>query len=362
MCFTCQVYGANSTNFFCQSSLPLPYTTPTRLLRLQFFFIYCMIAHCVDAGRNYTVIPSSLGPLLHIREPIENCTLEPNRSMQTCFPWPQPGDQPSNGSERSITHSIAMPSSAISPTSTIVPGLSTSSGNMTTPTLRMYPTLHTPAMILPTFTISELAINSPLPTNLPAESAPVTSPYTIFVTPASLAKRVTASACSKPATIGTLALLRMTIISAPQTPELTAASMQEPTPTPYLGSDAASIMTPPFTDAVSPTPQTSVITDINPTASPTSQVTAPSPGITSPHPTSANNATLPIPHTLGDCTLVPDRSMQICFPWPHKPDATTKRDVVAVSSDTPWDALGSATTFVTEVRSRHAHGVTAMGE
>jgi hypothetical protein len=167
MCFTCQAYGANSTNFFCQSSLPLPYTTPAKMLRLQFFFIYCMKAHCVDVGRNYTAIPSSLGPLLHIREPIENCTLVPNRSIQTCFPWPQPGDQPSNGSERFITHSIAMPSSAISPTSTIVPSLSTSSGNMTTPTLRMYPTLHTPAMILPTFTIP-----SSLPTRLYLQTYP----------------------------------------------------------------------------------------------------------------------------------------------------------------------------------------------
>jgi hypothetical protein len=54
--------------------------------------------------------------------------------------------------------------------------------------------------------------------------------------------------------------------------------------------------------------------------------------------------------------------MQTCFPWPHKLDATTKRDVVAVSSDTPWGALGSAPTFVTKVRSRYAHGVAAVGE
>jgi hypothetical protein len=213
MCFTCQVYGANSKYLFCQSSLPLSYTTPTRMLRLQFFFIYYMIAHYVDASGNHTVIPSSLRPLLHIREPIENCTWVPNRSVQICFPWPQPGDQPPNGSERSITHSTAMPSSVISPTSTIVPSLSTSPGNVTTPTLGIYPTLHTPAMTLPTFTIPELATNSLLTTNLPAETAPVTSPYTVFVTPASLTKRVTASACSKPATTSTSSLSRMTITS-----------------------------------------------------------------------------------------------------------------------------------------------------
>jgi hypothetical protein len=332
------------------------------MLRLQFFFIYCMIAHCVNAGGDHTLIPSSLRPLLHIREPINNCSWVPNKSMQTCFPWPQPCNQPSNPRERSIPQSIATHLSAISPASTVIPSLSTSFGNMTTPTLGIYSTLHTPAMTLPTFTIPELATNSPLTTNLPAESAPVTSPYTVFATPTSLRKRVIASACSKPATTGTPYLSRMPINSVPQTPEPTAAFMQEPTPTPYPGSDALSIVTPPSTDTISPAPQTFVITDINPPASPSSQATASPLGITSPYPTYTTNATLLIPQILGNCTLVPDRSMQTCFPWPHKPDATRKRDVVAVSSDTPWGALGSATTFVTKVRSRYAHGVTAMGE